>query len=249
MSKLNSPATPPIEQAALDKAFADLQTFGWGSSRGLLMPIDEAIPQALECPEARRDLEGRLIAVLRAEAPPPAKDYACRKLCLAGSHACVPVLRNLLMDKDVGNAARAALEVIPGREASRALRESLPRLAGVAKVGVINSLGARRELENAPALMDLLADPDPAIASAAAWALGALGNGSAAKSLQKAPPEAANAFRTTITDALLACAERMLKEGQRADAVALYRSLSDKTQPKHVQLAARRGLLMAAQSK
>jgi HEAT repeat protein len=238
-----------LDRTALEKAFTELQTFGWGSSRGSLVPIDEAIPVALECPETRRDLETRFTGVLQADAPPPAKDYACRKLSLIGSRACVPVLAGLLLDKDVGNAARGALEVIPGPEARRALRESLSRLEGVAKAGVINSLGARREIESAPVLMDLVSDPDLVIATAAAWALGSFGNASAARTLQKVPSEIANSMRMAIADALLGCAERLLKAENRAEAVALYRSLADASQPKHVQLAARRGLLMAAQSK
>jgi HEAT repeat protein len=249
MTKPTLPATPSAEKtASLDKAFAELQSFGWGSSRGALMPIDDAIPAASQCPDSRRDLEARLIRVLQTDAPPPAKDYACRKLSLIGSSDAVPVLAGLLLDKDLGNAARSALELIPGPEAARTLRESLVQLDGVAKVGVINSLGARRDIESLPVLMNLLRDDDPMLATAAAWALGNLGTPSAAKSLQHAPSELPASARLAIADARLSCAERLLNNGQKAEAVALYRSLAEAGQPKHVQLAARRGLLMAART-
>jgi HEAT repeat protein len=249
MTKSTPPAKLSADKtASLDKAFAELQSFGWGSSRGSLMPIDDAIPAAFECPDARRDLEARLTQVLQTDAPPPAKDYACRKLSLIGSSDCVPVLAGLLLDKDMGNAARSALELIPGPEAARGLRESLARLDGVAKVGIINSLGARRDIESLGVLMGLLRDTDPRIATAAAWALGNLGTTSAAKSLQNTPAELSASARLAIADARLSCAERLLNDGQKAEAVALYRSLAEAGQPKHVQLAAQRGLLMAART-
>jgi HEAT repeat protein len=238
-----------VEANALDKAFSELQSFGWGSSRGPLMPIDNAIPAALQSSEARRDLEMRLARVLQTDAPPPAKDYACRKLGLIGSAASVPALAALLLDKDIGNGARGALEVIPGPEAARALRESLSKLEGVAKAGVINSLGVRRDFESLSLLIKLLKDPDPTIATAAAWSLGNIGTSGAAQPLQKTPAELAGPIRMAIADARLACAERLLRDGLKADAVALYRALAEPSQPKHVQLAARRGLLIAAQSK
>ena len=46
-------------------------------------------------------------------------------------------------------------------------------------------------------------------------------------------------------DAYLACAERLLADGKKLEALAIYKALS-KSQIKHVQLAAMRGLLAVA---
>ena len=52
-----------------------------------------------------------------------------------------------------------------------------------------------------------------------------------------------------IADACLTCAERLLADGKKPEAVRLYKSLNSEDQPKHVRLAATRGVLAAAGKK
>ena len=68
-------------------------------------------------------------------------------------------------------------------EAAQALRDALPKLDGALKIGVIGSLGVRRDAASVPALAALLGDADAAIAAAAACALGDIGTPDAAKAL------------------------------------------------------------------
>ena len=150
----------------------------------------------------------------------------------------MPALAALLGDKDLAHAARDALEAMPCPEAVQAIREALPKLAGLQKVGAIQSLGTRRDVPSVAALAGLLADGDRQIAAAAAAALGEIGTLEAADALRKAAPAAA--------DALLACAERLAADGKKAEAKAIYAALDVPEQPKHVRLAAARGQVTAA---
>ena len=57
-----------------------------------------------------------------------------------------------------------------------ALREAIDDSDGKVKIGIINTIGRRRDNEAVDALAELLEDKDQAIVSAAAAALGNIGN-------------------------------------------------------------------------
>ena len=128
---------------------------------------------------------------------------------------------------------------------SQALRDALPKLSGNLKIGVISSIGGRRDSAAVAALSGLLADNDPAVARAAAIALGAIGNVEAVKALQSVTP-AATETKQAVIDAQLTCAEALLADNKTADAQIIYKSLVGHQQAKLVRLAATRGLLACA---
>jgi len=234
-----------VNPTAVDKAFEALTTYDYGSARASLVPIDDAVRGSLGDAKAREELERRLAAVLSTKASPVAKEYVCAKLGLVGAAGAVPALAALLPEPALSHAARSALESIPCPEAVEALRGALPKLSGLLKVGVINSLGARQYARSVPMLANLLWDADTQVAVAAAAALGSIGTVEAAKALRAFQPKAPAAMRPAVADACLACAERLLANGKKAPAQALYQALATTPQPKHVQLAAKRGLALA----
>jgi hypothetical protein len=187
--------------------------------------------------------------VLRDGAPTVAQAYVCGKLGLLASASSVPALAELLSDKDLAHHARSALEVMPLPEALKTLRESLPKLSGLEKVGVINSLGARSDVQSIPALVKLLEDGDARVAGAAAAALGQMGRVAAAQALRRFEPKAPPTLRLTVADACLACAERLVQDNKTAEALGLYRILDQPHQPEHIQMAARYGLAHAQQGR
>ena len=243
-SKPSDSAKAGVEPTALDKAFEALATYDYGAGRAALVPIDDAVVAALRDGAAARKLERRLANVLKSGASSVAKDYVCRKLGLIGSADSVPALAGLLGDKATSHAARAALEHIPDAKAVEVLRVCLPKLEGVQKIGVIISLGTRRDSESVPALVALLKDTDTRIAAAAASALGDIGTAEAARALRRFHRNAPDPIRPAVADACLACAERLSNEGRKAEALAIYRALDGSRQPKHIQLASTRGLAM-----
>jgi HEAT repeat protein len=229
----------------LDQAFETLQTFDWGSDPKTLNAIDEAIVATRDDAAKRQELESRLVAVLKTEAPHAAKDFVCRKLRIVGTAASVPSLAALLPDKTFSHLARYALESIPAPEAAQALRDALPKVDNPLKIGAMESLGTRGDVASVPALAALLGDAEPAVARSAALALGAIRDPAGARALREARSES-DEVRIAATDASLACAEALLAAGKKLEAMAIYKAFVGEGQPKHVRLAATRGMLACA---
>ena len=225
----------------LETAFEALKTFDWGSDLAALAPIEDAATASHGKPEARQDLENRLIAALKGTLTRDAQDYICRKLANVGTAAAVPTLAGLLLNKGNSHMSRFALEQIPAPEAA----DALPKVSGDLKVGVISSIGARRDRSAVAALSGLLADSDASVARAATLALGAIGSVESAAALQTALRTAGDR-RSTMIDAVLSCAESLLASNQVADASSIYKAFTHESQPRIVRLAATRGLLACA---
>ncbi len=234
-----------VDNAAVDKAIAALKTYDYGTDRNTLKPIDEAVIASYGNTSARKELEGKLVAVLGENVSRDAKDYCCRILRVIGSADCVPTLASLLSDKDLSHPARYALQSIPDPAAGKALREALPKSSGALKIGVIGSLGARRDVEAVAAMAECLNDTDEAVAQAAAHALAAIGSLDAAKALGDFASKAGEHVKPAVIDSRLECAEQLLKDGKKSEAFDIYKSLSGDEQPKHVRLAAKQGMLAA----
>ena len=229
----------------LDTAFEALKKFDYGSDLAALNPIEDAAVAAHGKPEASKELENRLNAALQGELSRDAQEYVCRKLATVGTAAAVPRLAVLVVNKEISHMSRFALERIPAPEAAQALRDALPKVSGNLKIGIISSIGARRDSAAVAALASLLKDGDAAIARAAALALGAIGNAVSAAALQAAL-KSPMANPLTLVDALLSCAESLLAGNKPADASAIYKSFAQESQPRLVRLAATRGLLACA---
>lgn len=234
------------DAAAVDAAFETLKTYDWGQDRSALQALDAAIAATHGDAEARKALETRLAAVLKSEVSRAAKDVVCRHLSLIGSADAVPALAELLTDKDLSQLGRYALERIPDPAATAALRDALPKTDGLLKVGVINSLGVRRDADSTAALKALLDHADPQVAAAAIAALGAIGSTEASAALGDIHGKVPEALQANVADARLNCAERLLAAGKKLEALAIYKALNAEGQPKHVRLAAVRGMLAAS---
>lgn len=231
----------------LDQALNALKKFDWGTPISELSGIEDAVVASHHDAALRQDLEQRLIAALSGDLSNDAKGYVCRKLSVIGSPAAVPALAALLGDEANSHLARQALERISSPAAAAALRDALARLTGKLKLGVIGSLGARREASAVPTLAALLNDADTAVVRSAALALGAIGGPEAASALKQRLRSAGGNKDTVIggavIDALLSCAESLRAVCNFAEATAIYKSLSGDGQPRLVRLAAERGLL------
>jgi HEAT repeat protein len=189
--------------------------------------------------------EQDLIGVLHSDAPKAKKADACKDLSVYGSEKAVPELAKLLADEQLASWARIALEAIPGPAASDALRKSVDSLHGLLLVGVINSIGVRRDAQSVNVLSPKLEDKDVAVASAASVALGRIGDADATKSLQQALTSAPPKVRIAVAEGLVLCAERSLKAGRTAEAVAIYDAVRKADVPLQRVLEATRGAILA----
>jgi HEAT repeat protein len=192
--------------------------------------------------------EGPLVSLLQSNAPPAEKALACKQLAIYGTKQAVPALAPLLADPRLASWARIALEAIPDPAADAALRRALGKLQGNLLIGVINSIGVRRDAEAVSALVKKLKGPDPAVGSASAIALGRIGGAKAAKALTQALTTAPEAVRPAAAEGIILCAERFMAQGKQAEAVKLYDTVRAANVPKQRQLEAIRGAILARQS-
>ena len=156
-----------------------------------------------------------------------AKQFACRGLRQIGTAACVPALAKLLPDPKLSHMARYALQGLACDEAAAALLAALNKVDGKLKVGMVTSLGERRDSKAVPALAKLLRDE--ALAGAAVRALGRIADPTAAKALAGASvgPE----LRSVWADAMLLGADSLHATGNDSDAASVYRKLFAKGNP------------------
>ena len=186
--------------------------------------------------------EAKAIAVLKSNASPEDKTNACLELSRIGTKEAVAPLAALLGDETMAHMARYALEPIPDAAVDAALRDALGRLQGRPLVGVIGSIGVRRDTQAVGPLGALLKNSDAAVAQAAARALGSVGTPEAAKELQTAlgDPAAGNRadVQAAIAEGLFRCAESLSARDRRDDAVAIYQMLGGPKLPQPVRDAA-----------
>ena len=200
---------------------------------------------------AAADSEGPWIQVLRSDAPAGDKAISCKRLAIHGTEQAVPVLAPLLSNPELASWARIALEAIPGPAADQALREALGTLEGRLLIGVINSLGVRRDPRAVEPLVPHLQDRDAEVAAAAAEALGHIGGDRVAQALEQAlaaAPAQQTALRSALALGAVLCAERFLESGQADKAVRLYDALRGADLPKQRVLEATRGAILARQA-
>ena len=187
----------------------------------------------------------KLVDLLRSKAPASEKALACKRLAIIGDGQAVPALAALLPDPELSSWARIALEVIPDAGADAALRTASGQLQGRLLVGVINSLGVRRDAKAIDGLVVRLDDPDRDAAAAAAVALGRIGGETAVAALRQRLTAEPAEVRSAAAEGCILCAERFLAQAKRAEAAKLY----DEIRAAHLSpiliLEATRGAILA----
>jgi HEAT repeat protein len=182
--------------------------------------------------------EADLLGTLQsAEASIHDKAVACKQLAVVGTKQSVPVLAGLLSDERLSYYARFGLEPIPDPSVDEALRDALDKVEGKLLIGVINSIGNRRDSRALGRLGRLLRNSDKELASAAASALGRIGTARTAMILRNALRRASPSLRPAIADACLVNAEQLTKEAN-----ALYDAVKNASVPGYVKDAANEAL-------
>jgi len=202
----------------------------------------------LGCACASAQTESELIATLnKPDASLYDKVEACRLLGRVGTRNAVPVLASLLADEKLNHSARYGLETIPDPAVEEALRAALPKLQGRPLVGVIISLGVRKDVKAIGLLSGYLSNADADVAQAAARALGSIGGMESAKAIESALAKTSAENRLAFCEGLFRCAEGLAGQGQKADAQGIYDRLrAMKDAPHQVRAGALRGAILVS---
>lgn len=200
---------------------------------------------ALKESESISPKERELINLLRSDAPPGEKALACKQLTIYGTAEAVSALAPLLADEQLASWARIPLEAIPGPAADNALRQALDRLHGKLLVGVINSIGVRRDAKAISKLSAKLKDSDLDVASAAAVALGRIGDNRCVRPLLAALGNDSPELRTAAAQGCVRCAEQFMKDDKYPAAVKLYDTVRQARVSQQAMLEATRGAILS----
>ena len=193
--------------------------------------------------------ESELLAVLKSGSSEKDKADACLELARIGTKDSVAPLAALLADEKLAHMARYALEPIPDRAVDDVLRDALGKLKGRALVGVIGSIGVRRDVKAVGLLSGQLKNVDREVAQAAARALGSIGTPVAVEVLQGVLNDEPSANQLAICEGLLRCADSLSARGQPAAALAIYDRLNQPHAPRQVRDGASRKARILRQDK
>jgi len=169
------------------------------------------------------------------------KAIACKKLAFTGGREAIQPMATLLSHPQLACYARFGMEPNPDPSVDDAFRAALPKLKGRLLVGVINSIGVRKDPKALDALSRLMNDSDPEVAGAASAAVGLIGGLPAAKLLQAALKSTKPPVFPVVARACLLCTEGLMATN-RARALELYTELSATSMPAPVRLTALRVL-------
>lgn len=229
-------------QTMLDAGFKDLAAYELGQDASLPKRFSEMIVSSQGDDAKRADYEQRLIALLENNPTRDARQFAVKHLRLIGSETCVRALAPLLSGADTSDEARYALECLPYASAGDALREALRAEGVVDPVGLVNSLGERREEASTAFIALYLKSADSRESSAAAAALGKIGGDDAEKALFTSMLTAKPERSLPYLDALLTAAEKRAASGETDRAEKIYESLAGPDRPVRARVAGVQGL-------
>ena len=226
----------------LEESLAKVAAYEYGQDFKPLADVMEFVRATKASPELLPKVEERFVAFLNGKATPEGRKFVCEQLSVIGTKASIPVLAGLLIDPATSDMARYALERISAPEASEALRAGLAKMTGKERIGVINTLGQKRDSQAVALLVPLATNTDAPTAVAAVNALGRIGDASSLNALADLRKTATGALREPVLDAYVRCLDDMVTRGNKAHALAGYRELYSSKEPAMTKAAALRGI-------
>ncbi len=208
---------PPSLKEILQK----VSVYDYGEDEEILSQLRDYVRAHRHSPESIRQCEEQLAEFLDSDATLAAKMAVCRHLREIGTSVSVPILEKMLLNQETSDIARYALEKIPGTSADRALIQGIDRSEGQVRIGIISSLGQRKNPEAVPVLEKLLRDSDASAAFSAAVALGNIATPEASTALTKALGKTSGELQSQIASSLLKCAEQYNSRRDRKTAIKL----------------------------
>lgn len=196
-------------------------------------------------PLLAQSAEASLAALKSPDSSLKAKVDACRQLAVLGGKDAIPVLAGLLRDEKLSHMARYALEPNPDPAVDEVFRQALRTLKGRPLVGVIVSIGVRKDQQAVEALARMLSHDEADVVQAAARSLGNIANPAAVDALKSAMGSASGVNQLAVCEGLFRCAENLYARQERARAVALYDELRKVETAHHIRTGALRGAILA----
>lgn len=229
---------------AQDSPYAQLKEYDFQNRTGVAA-IERAIRDAGTDRDKVAAIEKGVLGVLAdPSANSAGKQEACKLLWIVGSARSVPALARMLRDEELCDNARYALERNPDPSAARALRVALSTTSGKSMVGVINSLGNRRDGAAVAGLKKLVRAADPQVRDAAVVALGKIGTPASTAALM-----GVRNGGTLVAEAIVRSAAQMVGAGRKAESEAILVKMAREGTPVLGRTAALQALVTIKSAK
>ena len=203
----NGPSKELINKVkSIHKVIVDYE---YGDSRSWLQEYQDLMIEVYNMPEIHDKVERLMIKVLKSNASNDGKLLICKYLGTIGGNSSLPVLRKMLFTPSSSNMALIALTSIPGEEASKTLIGALENNEGEALIGIINTLGLRRDPKANQPLNGFISSEDQHVANASIHALGTIGGEQASQILQEAFVSTTNTRKWKIAEAWIKSVESL----------------------------------------
>lgn len=236
-------------KAKTDELLGQIQTYEFGQSREPLTALADLVRSSIDFREDKKLIEKGMLAFLKTDATFSGKQFICKQLSIIGTEEAVPTLAPMLLKKETSDIARYALERIAGNRVDKALRKALSKSKKNMKVGIINTLGQRKDERSVKAFGKLVYDSNVTIATAAAAALGKIANAKASETLAEAKDKTKGSVKSIVLDSYLMCADLFNANENQAKALEIYRQLFAQGYSMPIRSAALRGLIIASGDK
>lgn len=185
------------------------------------------------------DEVSELHALLMSEASLHDKGVACRRLALVGNDDSIPILEKLLGDAELSHLARVALEGIPSKRVDAVFRRQLESAHGELLIGIINSIGNRRDAAAVASLLKLFPSSTPEIRPEILYALSEIGTVESSEAILKMLETPAGLSTDLLADCAMRCADRLAKDGNTGNAIAIYQVVRSTSVSKNLLNAAK----------
>ncbi len=246
---LNTPNATADVKAKTEALLKRIETYEFGQSREPLTAFAELVRSSIDSREDKKLIEKGMLDFLESDATFSGKQFICKQLSIIGTEEAVPTLALMLLKKETSDIARYALERIPGRRVDKALRDALSKTKGKVKVGIINTLGQRKDERSVRAFGKLVYDSNETIATAAAAALGKIANAKASDALAEAKNKTKGSVKSIVLDSYLMCADLFNENGDQTKAFEIYKQLFAPELSTPIRSAALRGLITTSGNK
>ncbi|MDD4871736.1 MAG: HEAT repeat domain-containing protein [Kiritimatiellae bacterium] len=233
--------TMPLYAADLSQLIADAAKYESGQSVEPLQKIEQLIRDSVGKSDLQAELETAMIKLLTSNSTFEARRFACQQLAVIGTDASLPVLAELLKNEETAGIACLALSCQRLPKAVEILSNTLTAVRGRSRIQLIIALGNHRDMQSVRLLTEMVRDTDTDVACAAIIALSKIADKSSCESIAALRKEAKPAIAWAVIDASLRVAEKLVADGDRKEALAIYMDLLQPTQPINIQ----RGVLAA----
>jgi len=199
-----------------------------GALMAATMALEKVVYQSTRpgATSERNAAEKALLARLQKPAPASLQHLLLRLIAVVGTSQSVPTLQKLLENKTLREAARMALQQIPGKEATSALERAFAQATDPQwKSALLMAIGARKQPSSAKVVLDALKNAQAEVRLTAITVAGEFPTPEIQKALQQIAQKGSAREKEAAQHSLARIAERLRRSGATGQAAPVFQWL------------------------